>query len=127
MDVVENEDERSIACGCFEEPADRPERLFTPARVGDPHHLRDMPANLILMLLALEDRADLRLDDVGEVEVRQAGRLLDRLDDREIRDSLAVREASTAEDESRGSSSDERNSSTKRDFPTPADPMTVKS
>ena len=91
------------------------------ARLGDAHHLRDVPADLILMLLALEDRAHLRLDDLGQVEVGQAGRLLDRLDDRVVRDALAVREASATEDGARPSSV-ERNSSTNRTSRRPPTP-----
>ena len=69
MDVVEDQDERSISSGCLEESPDRPERLFTRTGIGYTHHLRDVPADLILMFLALENRTHLRLDDLGKVEV----------------------------------------------------------
>src|SRR4249920_533877 len=49
------------------------------------------------MLVALQDRADLRFDHVGQVEVGQAGRLLHGLDHGEVRDALAVWKAATLE------------------------------
>jgi hypothetical protein len=57
-----------------------------------------VPAHELLVLVALEHRADLGLDDVGQVEVGQAGGLLDRLDDREVRDALPVGQAPTPQE-----------------------------
>ena len=57
------------------------------------HELRHAPADELLVLVALEHRADLRLDDLGQVEVGEPGGLLDRLDHRAVRDALAVGQA----------------------------------
>ena len=108
-------------------PPDRPERVLAGRGLGDAHQLRHVPADELLVLVPVEHRADLRLDDVGEVEVRQARGLLDRLDDREVRDALAVGQAPAAEHLGACRRSVDRNSSTNRDFPTPADPRSVKS
>ena len=58
----------------------------------------DVTADGRLMLVALQDRADLRLDHVGQVEVGEPGGLLDGLDDRVVGDALPVGKASTHED-----------------------------
>ncbi len=46
------------------------------------------------MLLTLEDGTDLRLDDLGRIEVGQPGRLLEDLSHGEEGDAVAVCEAS---------------------------------
>ena len=97
VDVVEHEHERTLARRGLEEPPDRPERVLAGRRLGDAHQLRHVPADELLVLVPVEHRADLRLDDLGEVEVGQARGLLDRLDHREVRDALAVRQAPAAE------------------------------
>ncbi len=66
-----------------------------------------------------EQRRGLRATS-GVLVVVDAGRLADDLGERPERDPVAVREAAAAEDASRRSSSDARNSSIRRDLPTPA-------
>jgi len=80
----------------------------------------------LLVLVTFEHRADLGLDDLGQVEVGQVRRLLDRLDDRVVADALAVGRHRLSRTVA-PSPSPEMNSSTRRDLPTPADPNRVKS
>jgi hypothetical protein len=98
VDVVEHEHQRPLAGRGLEEPADRPERLLARGHLGYAHQLRDVPADELLVLVALEHGADLGLDDIGQIEIGQAGGQLDRLDDREVRDALPVGQAPAAED-----------------------------
>jgi len=65
VDVVEDEHKRSLARRGLEEPPDRPERLLAGRRLGHAHEVRDVPAHELLVLVSLEHRADLGLDDVG--------------------------------------------------------------
>ena len=118
VDVVEHEHERALARRGLEEPPDRPEGLLArrPAS-ATPISCDDVPADELLVLVALEHRADLRLDDVGQVEVGQARRLLDRLDHREVRDALAVGQAPAAEHRRPARRWPDRNSSTRAGLP----------
>ncbi|HEY3212124.1 MAG TPA: hypothetical protein VGL16_02805 [Actinomycetota bacterium] len=98
LDIVEHQHERASAGDRLEHPSDRPERLLGSRRVGHTHQLRDPLADDSLILLSFEDRADLRLDELGSVEVGQPGGLFHDLKHREVGDAFSVWKASATQD-----------------------------
>ena len=97
VDVVEHDDERCLAGLRLEESADGPVRLLGTCVHLDAEELGDVRAHDLLLLIVLEEGAHLGLDDLGRVEVGETGRLLHDLEHREVRDAIAVREASPSQ------------------------------
>ena len=71
VDIVEDQEERHVLRDRLDEVTDRPERLLRRSHLTDAEELRHATADELLMLLPFEDRADLRLDGFGGVEVRE--------------------------------------------------------
>ena len=99
VDVVEDEDQRALAGRGLEEPPDRPEGLLARARASADAHSCDTRLHTRSWCSSPVQHASRPWPRrLGQVEVGEARRLLDDLDDREVRDALAVGKASAAED-----------------------------
>ena len=100
MDVVEQDDDRSIRGQDLEEPADAPEQLGQLEWLITPEP--DRRGQPIEDLLVPDERPDLRPGHVGRVVLVDRGRRADELDDRPERDAVAVRQTPPAGDEGLG-------------------------
>ena len=98
MDVVEHGDHRTGPGQRLEELPEGPGGLLgRSCRFGEAHRL-DESLRRNGAFSAGEDRRDLCGDHVGLVIVGDAGRLMDDLRNRPVRDALSVRQAAAAKD-----------------------------
>jgi hypothetical protein len=98
VDVVEHEQEWTRSGDGFDQPPDRPERLVGRGGLGDTQQLREPFASELLVVVALQDGTDLRIDQARVVEVGEARCLLHDLDHGEVGDPVAVGQAPASED-----------------------------
>ena len=127
MDVLDDQDDRSLGRHPLEEPADRPRRFtLRERRVGDPEDLRQGVDDALPVLGLRQARDKFATHRRGIVAIEDPGDVPHDLRDRPVRDGVAVGEAPPDQDEGRAATR-RANSSTRRVFPMPASPDTVTS
>jgi hypothetical protein len=105
VDVVEHAHERTLVREVFEELADAPLAVLCGDRLAPRQQSRDERHDAIAILGAVGEGRELRACRREIVRAFHAGRLLHDLDEREIRDALAVGEAPAAQDRGLGTRS----------------------